>query len=74
MTDWEAAIIAYIALALVAETQMGEAAVFIAWGIAVEQVMEAASGQNFLSGLLGKVPWPGFKSGSSTGSNTNASP
>ena len=71
VTDWEAAIAAYVALALVAETEWAPLAVVLAWGIAIEQVLEAASGKSFISNLLGSVPWPGV---SKSGGPTNAGP
>ena len=59
MSDWEAAIAAYIGLALVAETEWAPVAVVLAWGVAIEQVLEVASGKTFLVDLLGKAPWSG---------------
>lgn len=64
MTDWEAAIVAYIALAVVAETEWAPVAVVLAWGVAIEQVIEGASGKTFLTDLLGKLPWSGVSGGS----------
>lgn len=60
MNDWEAAILAYIALALVAETEAAPVAVVIAWGVAIEQVLEAAAGKSFISDLTTSFPWPGI--------------
>ena len=63
MKDWQAAILAYITLSLIAETEYAPVAVVMAWGIAVEQVLEAASGKDFISYLTGHAAWPGFTKG-----------
>lgn len=63
MRDWQAAILAYVALSLIAETEYAPVAVVVAWGLAVEQILEAASGQDFISNLTGRAAWPGFTKG-----------